>query len=140
MSGDRNEPPFDSDETFGARLMRESIEDNEARRAEERMEPPFVSNPALAASGDDSVLPDLARAQPDPPTGVHIVRLDGTTLPCELTYNGTNPDGAHEWVIAGAVIHTGDTIRIATLPARAAIAFFTDSDKHPRATWSAMDE
>jgi hypothetical protein len=78
--------------------------------------------------------------QPDPPTGVHIVRQDGTTLPCELTYNGTNPDGAHEWTIAGAVLHTGDTIRIATLPARTAIAFHTDSNKHPRATWSAMDD
>jgi hypothetical protein len=40
-----DEPPFDSDETFGARLMRESIEDNEARRAEERMEPPSISDP-----------------------------------------------------------------------------------------------
>jgi hypothetical protein len=83
---------------------------------------------------------DSTQDQPDPPTGVHIIRHDGTTLPCELTYNGTNPDGAHEWTIAGAVLHTGDTIRIATLPARTAIAFHTDSNKHPRATWSAMDD
>jgi hypothetical protein len=49
------EPPFHSDETFGARLMRESIEDNERRRAEERIEPPIDSDDDDEPPDDDDV-------------------------------------------------------------------------------------
>lgn len=60
------------------------------------------------------------RRRPDPPSGVRIVRRDGTTLDVEVVYRGRE-HGLDVWVIANAVMRNGDAVTVERLPARTSV-------------------
>jgi hypothetical protein len=37
--------------------------------------------------------------QPVPPRNIHLVYLDGTVIPLDSVYVGTNEEGLHTWVV-----------------------------------------
>jgi hypothetical protein len=59
---------------------------------------------------------------PEAPTGVELVRADGSTMGLELFYLGTNENGVHIWE-ATAKLNLGDKVRVEKLPGNTGITF-----------------
>jgi hypothetical protein len=66
---------------------------------------------------------------PQRPEGVTVIRADGTTIPCELAYAGTETDMCgvlHVWNLATVVdFRAGDSVHADVLPARTTISIPT---------------
>ncbi len=59
---------------------------------------------------------------PQRPSDVRIVHRDGSVLPLELVYGGTDEDGCHIWLSGTALdIDAGDSLRVGGLPGNTAI-------------------
>lgn len=68
------------------------------------------------------------RRPPEPPSGVRLVRADGTVIPCDVL---REPDGDTRKITAwiavprepGLIMREGDCIRIGILPPRTVVEF-----------------
>lgn len=73
--------------------------------------------------------------QPEQPTGVRIVLSSGAEIPCDLAYDGLDPDGLHSWIAAPRVpvgLPPGEiAIRLDTLPARTTLSIALVVDAPP---------
>jgi hypothetical protein len=50
------------------------------------------------------------------PENVRIQRVDGTVIPCELTYSGKDDDGASRWSVATEIHTEGDKLLVGWWP------------------------
>jgi hypothetical protein len=62
-------------------------------------------------------------APDDRPTDARVVLPDGTEVPCELMFDGTDDDGIRQWTALSPLpLAPGLRFRLSTLPARTAVA------------------
>ena len=80
------------------------------------------------------------KRQPEPPSGVHIVRADGSVIPCDVL---REPDGdtrkTTAWIAvpreSGLIMEEGDCLRIGVLPPRTVVEFRLELPAPSRHDW-----
>lgn len=78
---------------------------------------------AALEAGDPPLPPRPARPAKRP-EGVYVHLPDGSKVPCELSYDGTDDEGQHVWVAATAV-PVGARVTVDKLPGHTTITFPT---------------